>query len=103
MLTKEGLITDNQHGFRQGHLCGTQLAIFIHDIQSALDKRKEIDAFFLDLAKVFDTYPHQHLLLKLKSFGINNGIITWISSFLSGKQQRVVIDGISSNWVEVTP
>ena len=92
-LIKEGLITGNQYGLRQGSSCETQLAIFVHDIQSALDKGKEIDAVFLDFTKSFDTVHHQRLLLKLKSFGINNGIISWISSFLSGRQQRVVVDG----------
>ena len=53
----KGLITDNQHGFRQGHSFETQLAIFVHAIQSALDKGKEIDAVFLDFAKAFDTVP----------------------------------------------
>ena len=92
-LNKEGLITDNQHGFKQGRSCETQLAIFVHDIQSALDIGKEIDAVFLDFTKAFDTVPHQRLLVKLKSFDINNSIISWISSFLSGRQQRVVVDG----------
>ena len=101
-LNKEGLITDNQHGFRHGHSCETQLAIFVHDIQSVLDKSREIDAVFLDFAKAFEAVSHQHILLKLKSFGINNSIISWISSFLSGRQQRVVVNGVFSNWVEVT-
>ena len=57
-LNKERPITDNQHGFRQGHSCETQLAIFVHDIQSTLHKGKEIDAVFLDFAKAFDTVPH---------------------------------------------
>ena len=100
-FNKEGLITDNQHGFRQGRSCKTQLDIFVHDIQSSLDKGKEIDAVFLDFAKAFDTVPHQRLLVKLKSFGINNSIISWISSFLSGRQQQVVVDGVFSNRVEV--
>ena len=69
-LNKEGLITDNQHGFRQGRPCETQLAIFVHDIQSVLDKGKEIDAVFLDFAKTFDMVPHQHLLLKLKHLAL---------------------------------
>ena len=93
-LNKEGLITDNHHGFRQGHSCETQLAIFLNDIQSALDKGKEIDAVFIDFAKAFDTVPHHRLFLKLKSFGINNSILSWISSFLSGRKQRVLADGI---------
>lgn len=101
-LIKESLITDTQHGFRQGRSCETQLAMFVHDIQSVLDSGNEIDAIFLDFAKAFDTVPHQRLLLKLKSFGINEKVVSWISAFLSGRQQRVVVDGIFSTWVKVT-
>jgi len=101
-LNKESLITDTQHGFRQGRSCETQLAMFVHEIQSTLDKGKEIDAIFLDFAKAFDTVPHQRLLLKLKSFGINENIVSWIAAFLSGRQQRVVVDGAFSTWVDVT-
>ena len=45
--------------------------------------------------------PHQRLLLKLKAYGIGNGMINWIEKWLIGRRQRVVVDGEVSNWKAV--
>ena len=34
--------------------------------------------------------------MKLRRFGINNDVITWIGSFLSNRTQRVVLEGEDS-------
>ena len=44
--------------------------------------------------------PHQRLLLKLKAFGIGDGIIDWIKKLLTDKRQ-LVADGKVSNWKSV--
>ena len=51
----------------------------------------------MDFSKAFDKVDHQMLLLKLHRLGINTGAITWIQSFLSGRSQRVVLDGETSD------
>lgn len=100
-LNSHALITDTQHGFRRGRSCETQLALFVHDIQSKLDSGKEVDAVFIDFAKAFDTVPHLRLLKKLKTFGIHDQVLLWIKSFLSNRRQKVVINGQESGWVDV--
>ena len=50
----------------------------------------------LDISKAFDRVWHAGLLHKLKSFGILGQIFGLISSFLSNRQLRVVLDGKSS-------
>ena len=52
--------------------------------------------------KAFDKVPHKRLLSKLKAYGIGENIISWIESFLSGRQQRVCVNGIFSDWTPVT-
>ena len=47
-------------------------------------------SYYMDLAKVFDSVPHQGLLLKLKRVGIRGKIFKWVQSFLSSRRQRVV-------------
>ena len=49
-----------------------------------------------DISKAFDRIWHAGLLHKLKSYGISGQIFGLISSFLSNRQLRVVLDGISS-------
>ena len=50
----------------------------------------------LDIPKAFDMVLHAGLLHKLKSYGISGQIFGLISSFLSNRQLRVVLDGKSS-------
>ena len=39
---------------------------------------------------------------KLRGHGITGNVNRWIESWLSGRQQRVVLNGKSSDWVPVT-
>ena len=48
------------------------------------------------ISKVFDRVWHAGLLHKLKSYGISGQIFGLISSFLSNRRLRVVLDGKSS-------
>ena len=50
----------------------------------------------LDISKAFDRVWHVGLLHKLKSYGISGQIFGLISSFLSNRRLRVVLDGKSS-------
>ena len=52
----------------------------------------------MDFQKAFDKVPHQRLILKLKSHGMGNSIINWIEQWLTGRKQRVVVDGEVSSW-----
>ena len=45
--------------------------------------------------------PHQHLLLKLKAYGIHGSLLKWFHTFLTNRRQRVVINGYSSGWSQV--
>ena len=47
--------------------------------------------------------PHSELIYKLKKyFGIDEKLLKWICSFLSGRRQRVKIGDSFSEWAEVT-
>ena len=50
----------------------------------------------LDISKAFDRVWHASLLHKLKSYGISGQIFGLISSFLSNRRLRVVLNGKSS-------
>ena len=82
--------------------CVTHLLQLVHEWLSILDERGSVDAIFLDFAKAFDKVCHPHLLLKLQHYGIKGQLLEWISDFLTTRRQRVVIDGHSSGWSEVT-
>ena len=61
-----------------------------------------IETIYTDFAKAFDTVPHQHLLTKLRGYGIEGRILTWIEAFLTDRRQRVVVNDSRSSWGDVT-
>ena len=68
---------------------------------AALDEHYAVDVIYLDFKKAFDSVPHQELLTKIKSYGIEGNIFKWLSSFLHNRLQRVVLNGVSSQWARV--
>ena len=100
-MERNNLINDSQHGFRQGRSCATNLIEFFNVVTSALDDGESIDVIFLDFAKAFDKVPIKKLLVKLKQHGIGGRLWTWIESWLTGRKQRVVLNGRVSAWTEV--
>lgn len=93
---------DLQHGFRQRRSCTTQLVGVFHDVGKALDCGKETDMIYLDFSKAFDSVPHQKLLFKLQHHGISGSLLSWFSDYLKGRRQRVVVEGASSSFLDVT-
>ena len=55
----------------------------------------------MDFAKAFDNEPHRRLLYKLEYYGIRGSTHKWISSWLSERSQKVVLDGQASDPVPV--
>jgi hypothetical protein len=66
-----------------------------------LDEGGSVDVVYLDFAKAFDTVPHRRLEEKLLAYGIQGNILSWITNFLSGRMQRVVVNGKKSEWADV--
>ena len=72
------------------------------DIVTSFSKGNEVDVIYLDFTKAFDKVCHTILIDRLKTYGIGGKLIGWFNSYLTGRQQRVVLDGIYSNWLDVT-
>lgn len=101
-MMKNNLFCDEQHGFVPGRSCMTQLLTCIDDWTEALDRGEPLDAVYLDFKKAFDTVPHERLIQKLKSYGVDGKVRKWISSFLHDRKQRVSLNGHTSQWSDVT-
>ena len=63
-----------------------------------MDEGIPVDAVYLDFQKAFDKVSHSKLLSKMDRYGIDKGVVRWVRSWLSGRRQRVVIDGVASGW-----
>ena len=92
-LEDNSLLCPNQHGFRSGKSCLTQLLHHLDDILESLMAGTDVDVIYLDFAKAFDKVDHKLLLKKLSHYGFSTSVVKWIKSFLSDRLQKVVIDG----------
>ena len=95
-IEENQILCDNQHDFRSGRSCLTQLLSHIDDIVQGLASGVDTDAIYLDFAKAFDKVDHRLLLLKMNKLGIHEKVTKWVESFLSKRQQSVVVGGVSS-------
>ena len=87
-LEKCGLFSDFQYGFRSSWSTA--------DLLTVASDRIATQAVVLDISKAFDRVWHAGLLHKLRSYGISGQIFSLISSFLSNRWLRMVLDGKSS-------
>ena len=93
---------DLQHGFHSKRSCETQLTMLIEEIHRSLKEGKQTDIIYLDFSKAFDEVNHAMLILKLHNYGIRGRTFSWISAFLNGRSQTVVLEGDCSDEKPVT-
>ena len=92
------ILSPLQSGFVPGDSTTNQLTFLFNAFCKALDSEKEVRVVFCDVSKAFDRVWHKGLLCKLKAAGISGSLLSWFSSYLSGRRQRVVLPGTHSDW-----
>ena len=100
-LVNNKLLTPKNSGFKKGESTICQLVSICHKLYEGLDNQKHIRMVFLDASKAFDKVWHRGLLFKLAPMGIVDPLLSWFESYLSGRQQRVVLQGHTSDWSNV--
>ena len=101
-LKRNNLIRKSQHGFMPKKSCATNLLEFLEKVTKAVDEGRDVDVIYLDFAKAFDLVPKHRLLEKLKAHGFGGQVLKWIAEWLTGRKQRVAVNGKFSSWAWVT-
>ncbi len=70
-------------------------------VTQILDEKEAVDVIYMDMKKAFDTVPHQRLLKKLESYGIEGSTHAWLEDFLLGRHQQVFVNKSASAKEEV--
>ena len=72
-------------------------------IQTAFDENPTIDVrgVFLDIYKVFDKVWHDYLIFKLEAYGIEGELLSLLENYLQNHQQKVVLNGQTSEWRKI--
>ena len=97
-LNNNNLISSDQSGFRPGDSTINQLISITSTIFDTFEDFDETRALFLDISKAFDKVWHEGLIFKLKCNGISGPLLNFFVSYLNDRHQRVVLNGIQSEW-----
>ena len=101
-LNKHNIFFNKQFGFRKSHSTNHALIALTEKIRSSLDNGHFSCGVFIDLQKAFDTVDHDILLQKLKSYGIRGKCNQWFESYLKNRKQYVSINGVKSDFKQVS-
>ena len=69
-LTANNLLSSCQHSFVSGRSCTTNVLSTLETWTLMIDERYLVDVIYLDFAKAFDSVPHERLLKKVETLGI---------------------------------
>jgi len=66
---------------------------------SAIQCKSQLEVIYTDFSSAFQSVDHNFLVHKLQaSFGVSGQIISLFRSYLTNRRQRVVVDGVTSDW-----
>ena len=91
------LIYKYQSGFLPQHSTTYQLIDIYHQNAKPLITANSHVLFFCDISKAFDRVWHKGLLFKLKEHGTGDNLLTWLTSYLYNRKQKVVIHASESS------
>lgn len=100
-LTMHSLLDPYQSAYKKNHSTQTALLKLTEDIYDCIDDSEITLLVLLDFSKAFDTVNHKLLLAKLKILGFQDRTCDWISSYLTGRSQRVETENESSEWADI--
>ena len=93
------LITDSVVSTK--HNTTTALIQMMDTWLEALEEGEVTAVIMLDMSAAFDVVDHTILLDKLKLYGLTEGALTWVKSYLEGRSQRVYCDGHLSDSLDL--
>ena len=100
-LEREQLLSASQFGYRKPISTIDAILKSTEQIRLELNKKKKVTGAFLDLSKAFDSINHKILLRRLENIGFDKHATNLIENYLSKRTQRVVLNGIESDWINL--
>ena len=67
-----------------------------------MDRGKIVGTVMIDLSKVFDSIDRSLLLAELSAYGVCGTELAWFTNYLNDRRQRVVLNGVASEWGSTT-
>ena len=94
------LLSNLLSGFRKGY--STQHALFrvIETWKQSLDSKGVVGTILMDLSEAYDCIPHDLLIAKLETYGLDRNSLSLILTYLSNRIQRIKAGTCLSNVVK---
>ena len=79
----------HQNGNRKLHSTETALIYVTDELLKTMDEKSISLLVLLDMCRAFDSLNHNILSSRLRSLGLTSHCLSWFSSYLSNRKQRV--------------
>ena len=101
---ENGLIADEQNGFRRGRSCTDHLMSLVNIVSSRIDKKQNTFAAFIDFKQAYDSISRNLLWKKLQNVGINGNskFFQALRGIYDNVRCSVKVNGKLSEWFPVT-
>ena len=100
-VLKNALLSKAQFSFRKRFSTTVALIYLTEKIRCSETEKKITEAAFLDLSKAFNSINRELMIQKLSILGFLIPAQKLITSYLSNRTQRVIINKVKSGWIEV--
>ena len=101
LFIKNGLILQNQSGFKPGDPCVKQLLSITDEAYKSFDDGFDVRSALLDISKAFNKVWSEGITFKSKQNGISGELLNLSYDFLRNRKQRVVVNGQVWTWSNV--
>lgn len=89
-------LSKQQHGFLSNRCIETNLLEFVTFVHEAFEKGLQVDVFYADIKKAFDSVNQPLFMKKLAGFPVANKTLHWMNSYSSNRKQSVKV-GLSTS------
>ena len=100
-LERSGFACPNQFAYRKGLGTCDALLTVSEICQKALDAGHEIRLIQIDFSAAFDRVNHDGIIHKLQDIGVGGNLLGIFKEYLTARTQTVIVDGQSSQIVNV--
>ena len=91
LSAKFNILNHHQYGFRPHHSTATAILELVNNIYEGFENNQYTVGVFKDLKKTVDTVSLEILLDKINFYGSRGIPLTWRTSYLSHRQQCVIV------------
>jgi hypothetical protein len=91
-----------QHGFYPARSVTSNLLSYTEYIYQSFDQGRQVDSVLTDFSKAFDRVDVALLIIKLKHYGLDGNLLSWVTSYLVDRKQFVILNGCRSEPFVVT-